>query len=113
MKITAILYLLIFLFTILLIQPLFSFDSFDAAKVDAAKEGMKEGMDDCLVGTLSDIKSQLTELQKQVSDNSEELKDLKKMKEPSEETPALPPPSKEDQEAYNQSSEMIDLINSD
>jgi hypothetical protein len=110
MKITAILYLLIFLFTILLIQPLF--DSFAKEGMEEGmEEGMKEGMDDCLVGTLSDIKSQLTELQKQVSDNSEELKELKKMKEP-EET-VLAPPSKEDQETYNQSSEMLDLINSD
>jgi len=114
MKINVIIWFLIILFTILLIQLIMGDikailmkegvkEGVQEGMQEKMQEGMQEGMDDCLVGTLSDIKIQIAELQKQVNDNSEELKKLN--------TPVLDPPTESEKEAYSKVSDMSELMN--
>ena len=97
MKIDVIVYFLIVLFTFLLIMPYIPYRI-------GTTEGMKEGMDDCLAGTLSDIKVQLSDLKKEVETNSEDIKRIKTIQETPTET--------EKQAFSDVSTAMPELLNS-
>lgn len=89
MKIDVILYLLIALFSFIIFQTLFP---------------IREGMDDCMVVTLSDIKTQLADIQTKVSANSEDIAKIKSVQET---------PTEGEKEAYSKvSGGMSDLTNS-
>ena len=97
MKICVIVYLLIFLFLFLLVPLLWK----------------KEGFDDCIVGTLSDMKMQISELKTQVKKNSQELAELIPQEPPQESQPQeLPAPTMGETEAYSKVSNMPEIMNS-
>jgi hypothetical protein len=65
MKICVIVYLLIILFLFLLIHPYIHYFI-----------PIQEGMDDCIVNTLADLKNEVSELKKKVDENTKnETKD--------------------------------------
>ena len=109
MKINYIIYLLIILFTFLIISSLFPIkegleNKDSSGNVGDSDDSAIEGMDDCMAVTLSDIKTQLSDLQKQVESNSEELKRIKTEQET---------PTPGEKEAYSKVSEnMPGIINS-
>ena len=96
MKMDVIVYFLIIIFYILLIRPFI---------------WVKEGFDDCIVGTLSDMKSEISQLKDQVKKNTQELNQLVPA-ETTQSQPEMQPPTDGETQTYSKLSNMPEIMNS-